>query len=58
MKLIDDKVFVKGKRVQKRTQFSVIIYHKQKGEIVSKKTIVEEKLYMIPCQDNLVLGLA
>lgn len=33
----DDKVFVKGKRVQKRTQFSVIIYHKQKGEIVSKK---------------------
>lgn len=33
----DDKVFIKGRRLQKRTSFSVIIYHKQKGEIVSKK---------------------
>ncbi|MBM0637694.1 rRNA pseudouridine synthase [Campylobacter sp. VicNov18] len=33
----EDKVFIKGKRVQKKTQFSVILYHKQKGEIVSKK---------------------
>lgn len=33
----DDKVFIKGRKVHKRTKFSVIIYHKQKGEIVSKK---------------------
>ncbi|KRS69885.1 pseudouridine synthase [Campylobacter coli] len=33
----NDKVFVKGKALRKKTQFSVIIYHKQKGEIVSKK---------------------
>ncbi|RZD23775.1 rRNA pseudouridine synthase, partial [Campylobacter jejuni] len=31
------KVFVTVKRVQQRTQFSVIICHKQKGDIVSKK---------------------
>lgn len=34
---IDDRVVVKGKILRKRTQFSVIVYHKQKGEIVSKK---------------------
>ncbi len=33
----NDKVFVKGKALRKKTQFSVIIYHKQKGEIVSKR---------------------
>ena len=33
----DDKVFVKGKRLVKRTKFSVIIYHKPKGELVSRK---------------------
>lgn len=33
----NDKVFVKGKRLTKRTQFSVIIYHKAKGELVSRK---------------------
>ena len=33
----DDKVFVKGKRLAKRTKFSVIIYHKPKGELVSRK---------------------
>ncbi|MDN2823501.1 rRNA pseudouridine synthase, partial [Campylobacter coli] len=33
----NDKVFVKGKAMRKKKQYSVIIYHKQKGEIVSKK---------------------
>ncbi|WP_270981431.1 pseudouridine synthase [Campylobacter helveticus] len=33
----DDKIFLKNKRIYKKTQFSVIIYHKQKGEIVSRK---------------------
>lgn len=33
----NDKVFVKGKRLARRTQFSVIIYHKAKGELVSRK---------------------
>ncbi len=33
----DDKVFVRGKRLVKRTKFSVIIYHKPKGELVSRK---------------------
>ncbi|MCZ0771750.1 rRNA pseudouridine synthase [Campylobacter hepaticus] len=33
----EDKIFIKGKKIHKKTQFSVIIYHKQKGEIVSKK---------------------
>ncbi|ELF2320257.1 rRNA pseudouridine synthase [Campylobacter lari] len=33
----EDKVFINGKKLHKKTQFSVIIYHKQKGEIVSKK---------------------
>lgn len=33
----DDKIFINGKKLHKKTQFSVIIYHKQKGEIVSKK---------------------
>lgn len=34
---IDDKVFVKGKRIYKKTEFSVIVYHKDKGELVSHK---------------------
>lgn len=33
----DDKIFINGKKIYKKTQFSVIIYHKSKGEIVSKK---------------------
>ena len=33
----DDKIFISGKKLFKKTQFSVIIYNKQKGEIVSKK---------------------
>ena len=33
----EDKIFLKNKRIHKKTQFSVIIYHKQKGEIVSRK---------------------
>ncbi|MCR2062327.1 pseudouridine synthase [Campylobacter helveticus] len=33
----EDKIFLKNKRIYKKTQFSVIIYHKQKGEIVSRK---------------------
>lgn len=41
-KLIDevkdkDKISLKGKRIYKKKQFSVIVYHKMKGEIVSKK---------------------
>ena len=32
-----DKVFIKGKRLLKRNKFSVIMYHKQKGELVSSK---------------------
>ncbi|TQR30601.1 rRNA pseudouridine synthase [Campylobacter sp. MIT 99-7217] len=32
-----DKLFINGKRVHKRSKFSVIIYHKQKGELVSSK---------------------
>jgi len=34
---IDDKVFVKGKRLYPKKNYTVIVYHKQKGEIVSKK---------------------
>lgn len=33
----EDKIFLKGKRIYKKTQFSVIVYHKQKGELVSHK---------------------
>ncbi|MEB2798407.1 pseudouridine synthase [Campylobacter upsaliensis] len=33
----EDKIFLKNKRIYKKTQFSVIIYHKQKGELVSRK---------------------
>ncbi len=33
----DDVVFVKGKKLYRRTQFSLIIYHKPKGELVSHK---------------------
>lgn len=33
----EDKVFIKDKRIHKKTQFSVIVYHKQKGELVSHK---------------------
>ncbi|WP_267523281.1 pseudouridine synthase [Campylobacter sp. MG1] len=32
-----DKVFVKGKRIYKKSEFSVIVYHKDKGELVSHK---------------------
>lgn len=34
---VDDKVFVKGKRIYKKSEFSVIVYHKDKGELVSHK---------------------
>jgi len=33
----EDKIFVKNKRIYKKKKFSVLIYHKQKGEIVSRK---------------------
>ncbi|KGI56075.1 pseudouridine synthase [Campylobacter sp. MIT 97-5078] len=33
----ESKISIKGKRVYKKKQFSVIIYHKPKGELVSKK---------------------
>ncbi|MCX2683517.1 pseudouridine synthase [Campylobacter sp. MIT 21-1685] len=33
----DDRITIKGKQIYKKTRFSVLIYHKQKGEIVSKK---------------------
>ena len=33
----NDKVFVRGKRLARRKQFSLIIYHKPKGELVSRK---------------------
>ncbi|ARJ57424.1 pseudouridine synthase [Campylobacter cuniculorum] len=33
----EDRVFIKDKRIHKKTQFSVIVYHKQKGELVSHK---------------------
>lgn len=33
----EDKVFLSGKRIHRKTQFSVIVYHKQKGELVSHK---------------------
>lgn len=33
----DDVVFVKDKKLYRRTQFSLIIYHKPKGELVSHK---------------------
>lgn len=32
-----DKIFIKNKLLHKKTQFSVIIYHKQKGELVSRR---------------------
>jgi len=35
--LPEDKVFIKGKFVKRKNEFTVIIYHKQKGELVSKK---------------------
>lgn len=31
------KISIKGKRIHKKTSFSLIIYHKKKGELVSKK---------------------
>lgn len=33
----DDKVFINNKLIHKKTEFTVIVYNKQKGEIVSKK---------------------
>ncbi|KAA6224592.1 MULTISPECIES: pseudouridine synthase [unclassified Campylobacter] len=33
----DDKLYIKGTKIAKRTKFSVIMYHKQRGELVSKK---------------------
>ncbi len=32
-----DKIFIDNKRIHKKTLFSVIVYHKQKGELVSHK---------------------
>ncbi|MGM0623970.1 MAG: pseudouridine synthase [Campylobacterota bacterium] len=32
-----DEVTVKGKRVKKKTEFTVVVYNKPKGELVSKK---------------------
>ncbi len=32
-----DKVHIKGRRLYKKDHFSVIVYHKQKGELVTKK---------------------
>lgn len=32
-----DKVLLKGKKLYKKNKFSVILYHKDKGELVSKK---------------------
>lgn len=33
----EDKIFVKGKKLVRKTQFSLIVYHKAKGELVSRK---------------------
>ncbi len=32
-----DKIHIKGRRLYKKDHFSVIVYHKRKGELVSKK---------------------
>ena len=32
-----DKVFINGKRVSKKTQYTLIVYNKPKGELVTKK---------------------
>jgi 23S rRNA pseudouridine2605 synthase len=32
-----DEIYVKGKRVKKKTEFTVVVYNKPKGELVSKK---------------------
>ncbi len=32
-----DKVYIKGKRLYKKDHFTVIVYHKKKGELVTKK---------------------
>ncbi|NOX16452.1 MAG: rRNA pseudouridine synthase [Epsilonproteobacteria bacterium] len=33
----DDKIRIKGRSLYRKTKYSVIVYHKQKGELVSKK---------------------
>ncbi len=33
----DDKIKIKDRTIYKKTKFSMIVYHKQKGELVSKK---------------------
>lgn len=33
----NDKIYIKGKKLTQKTQFSLIIYHKAKGELVSRK---------------------
>ncbi len=33
----DDKVFIKGRLIRRKTDFTVIVYNKQKGELVTKR---------------------
>lgn len=33
----EDKVFINGKRVSKKTKYTVVVYNKPKGELVTKK---------------------
>ncbi len=33
----DDKVYLKGRFVHRKNEFTVLVYHKQKGELVTKK---------------------
>ena len=33
----EDKIYIKGKRLYRKNHFTVIVYHKKKGELVTKK---------------------
>ena len=43
----NDKVFVRGKRLARRKQFSLIIYHKPKGELVSRQDDASSGLLLL-----------
>ena len=42
-----DKVRIGSRLIKLKKEFSMIVYNKQKGELVTKKTTAVEKLYMI-----------
>lgn len=49
----EDKVLLKGKKLFKKSKFSVVMYHKDKGELVSKKDDRGRKLVYDALPKNL-----